>query len=273
LLQNTKKKTRSEHWLWLLCFFGFSLVGWSCNTREQGCLNPDAANFDLTAEKACDDCCTFPIASITLSQKWGDDFFSTADTFYDIHSQPYKIIDLQYFLSAFAWESVDDILYTVDSTTADCSGQPFNYTKDMNAIRPTQFDYTLGSFRMATEIDSLSFHVGLVQDFSCLEDTLLSTPVILTPSSPLWNPNTGALSTIRLIVNRSLADTLMDTLFIDLHQAERIAYSSVMQRGTNFSFLLTVNYAPWFATVDVMDKNSFSTSIENGIPGSIQKTQ
>ena len=143
----------------------------------------------------------------------------------------------------------------------------------MNAIRPTQFVYPLGTFRIATEIDSLGFLAGLAQDFSCLEDTLSSTPDILTPSSPLWNPLTGTLSTIRLIVNRSLPDSLLDTVFIDLHQVERIAYSAVMDRGTNFSFTVTVNYAPWFSTVDLGDLNSFSTSIANGLPGSFRKTE
>jgi hypothetical protein len=149
----------------------------------------------------------------------------------------------------------------------------FNYTQDMNAIRPTLFNYTLGTFRKATEIDSMEFHVGLVRDFSCLEDTLSSTPDILTPSSPLWNPTTGMLSTIRLIINRFPTDSIVDTLFIDVHQVEKIAYRAMMTKGANYKFLLTVNYAPWFAGVDVSDLNSFSNSIINGLQGSIQKTQ
>jgi len=257
----------------LLLFACLMWTGWGCNTRIQGCLDPNATNFDLTAEKACDDCCTFPTVSITLSQKWGDNNFSTDNTFFDIHSQPYKIIDLQYFLSSFAWESSFNEVYTVDSSTANCPGEMFNYTNDINVIRPTSFVYTLGSSRMPTEIDSLGFHVGLVEDFSCLDDSLSSTPDILTSSSPLWDPATGTLSTIRLIVNRLPSDTIVDTLFLDVHQAEKIAYRGVMKQGENFSFLLTVNYVSWFSTVDVNDLNSFSTSIATGLPGSIRKTE
>lgn len=272
MLVNIRKRTRFEHWV-LLSVIYFSITGWGCNTREQGCLNPDASNFDLNAEKACDDCCTFPSASITLSQKWNDENFFTADTFYDVHSNPYRILDLQYFLSSFAWENIDGQLFTVDSTNADCAGEPLRYTNDIVAIRPTLFKYPLGSFRTAEEVDSLRFHVGLVEDFTCLEDTLSSTPVILTPSSPLWNPNTESLSTIRLVLDRFRTDSLQDTVFIDVHHTFELAYPVVMKRGTDHSFLLTANYALWFATVDTADLNSFSTSVINGLPGSIFRTE
>ncbi|HEX5111676.1 MAG TPA: hypothetical protein VFV79_02435, partial [Saprospiraceae bacterium] len=222
--QNIRRRSWSERIVFLLTVSVLVWAGWGCNTRIQGCLDPNASNFDLTAEKACDDCCTFPLASITLSQKWNETNFSTGNTFFDIHSRQYKIIDLQYFLTSFVWQSSFNTDYTVDSTTANCEGEMFNYTPDINVIRPSLFVYNLGSFRTPTEIDSLGFHFGLVQDFSCLDDSLSTTPAILTPASPLWNPATNALSTIRLIINRFPTDTILDTLFLDIHHAEKIAY-------------------------------------------------
>ena len=271
--QNIRRRIWPERIVFLLTVAFLAWTGWGCNTRIQGCLDLNATNFDLTAEKACDDCCTYPTVTITLSQKWGDNNFSTDNTFFDSHGNAYKIIDLQYFLSSFAWESSLNEVYTVDSSTANCPEEMFNYTNDITVIRPTSFVYTLGSSRTATEIDSLGFHIGLVEDFSCLDDSLSSTPDILTSSSPLWNPATGMLSTIRLIVNLLPSDTIVDTLFIDVHQAEKIAYRGALNQGENFSFLLTVNYAPWFSTVDIGDLNTFSTSIANGLPGSIRKTE
>lgn len=271
--QNTRRRIWPERIVFLFTVSILVWTGWGCNTRIQGCLELDATNFDLTAEKACDDCCTYPSISITLSQKWDENNFAAGDTFYDINLQPYEIIDLQYFLSSFAWESSANEIFTVDSSIADCPGEMFNYTNDIQVIRPSAFVYTLGTSRKASDIDSLGFHFGLVEDFSCLDDSLSTTPDILTDVSPLWNPATGMLSTIRLIVHRFTNDTIPDTLFIDLHQAEKIAYQDTMTQGENFSFLLTVNYALWFSTVDVNDLNSFSISIDQGLPGSIRRTE
>jgi len=273
LLLNTRKKIQPEVVPTLLGLFVLLCITFACNTRQEGCLNPDASNFDLDAERACDACCTFPTLTCTLSQKWDGDNFIPTDTFFDKNLKPYFIVDIQYFLSAWSWKSLENETYTVDSTVADCAGQVFTYTNDINIVDPRRFVYTLGTFRIAPIIDTLSFHMGLVEDFSCLNDTLDETPVILTASSPLWNPATGALSTMRLILNRNPVDTLQDTIFIDLHHRFSIPYSYTFKRGVNYSFLLSVNYALWFENADVDDLSSFTTAVIQGLEGSITKTQ
>ncbi len=278
MLPIIRRKIWPEGILFLFSFVCFSVLESGCNTRESGCLNPEASNFDFTAEKGCDQCCVFPTLSLTLSQKWNDKNFvptdeTKMDTFYDKNRRPYFIMDIRYFLSSWWWKDKDNFLYTIDSTEADCSGQPLAYTPDINLIGPKQFVYPIGTFRAAVEIDSVSFHLGLVEDFSCLDDTLSSTPPILTPESPLWNPVTGALSTIMLILNRNPADTLFDTLFVDIHRPFTLFYPYPLQRGINYSYLLTVNYAMWFEEADVQDLSSFSHSLIQGLDGSFTKTE
>jgi len=248
-------------------------MDWGCNTRTAGCLNPNANNFDFNAERDCDDCCTFPVMSVTLSQKWNEKNFATTDTIFDVNDSAYQIVDIQYFLSSWSWHGVDQNRYTVDSILADCAGATLTYTPDINLIEPRLFVYPLGIFRIAPEIDSVSFHMGLTEDYSCLNDTVSTTPDILTPASPLWNPTTKALSTIRLVLNKNIADSLFDTLFIDLHHSFTVPYPYELKRGTNYSFLLTVNYALWFQQVNVNDENSFQSSIEQGLEGSFSKTE
>jgi hypothetical protein len=273
LLLNTRRKIWPEGIVFLLTSLVLIIIGWGCNTRDAGCLNPDANNFDLNAERDCDGCCTFPALSLTLSQKWDTRNFLTTDTFFDLNQQPYQIVDIQYFLSSWTWKSVDDNVFTVDSTTADCAGQDLKYTPDINLIEPRLFVYPLGTFRIAPQMDTVTFHLGLVEDFSCLDDTLSTTPAILTPASPLWNPATQALSSIRLIVNRNIMDTIFDTVFIDLHHPFTVPYSYEFKRGANYSFSLTVNYALWFQQVRIEDLNSFPSSIAQGLEGSFSRTQ
>jgi len=273
LSQNIRRKIRPEQIVILLTMLCFVLVEWACNTRIEGCLDPNASNFDFTAEQDCDGCCTYPFMTFTLSQKWNNENFSTADTLYDLNQNPYKIVDIRYFLSSWTWKGVDNAAYTVDSTEADCAGHKLRYTKDINAIESRIFIYLLGNYRQAPVIDSVNFHMGLVEDFECLDDTLSSTPDILTPASPLWNPHTEDLSTMRLVVNRNIVDSVFDTVFIDLHQLFSVSYPHILARGADYSFLLTVNYAMWFEQVDISDLNSFSSSITQGLEGSITRTQ
>jgi hypothetical protein len=250
-----------------------ALIEWACNTRIEGCLDPNASNFDFTAEKDCNGCCTYPFMTITLSQKWNSENFSIEDTLYDLNQNPYQIVDIRYFLSSWTWKGLDNSVYTVDSTEADCAGNKLRYTKDINAIEPRIFIYLLGNYRQAPVIDSVNFHMGLVEDFECLEDTLSSTPDILTPASPLWNPDTEELSTMRLIVNRNIVDSVFDTVFIDLHRFFSIGYPHPFDRGADYSFLVTVNYAMWFQQVNIADLNSFGFSVAQGLDGSFTRTQ
>ena len=272
MLLNTRRKRWPERIVFLLMCSSLFIAEWGCNTRTAGCLDPNANNFDFNAERDCDGCCTFPVMSVTLSQKWNDKNFATTDTFYDSQNNAYQIVDIQYFLSSWSWKDADHNLYTVDSIAADCAGETLTYTPDINLIEPRLFVYPLGTFRISPVIDTIAFHLGLVEDFSCLNDTSTTTPGILTPASPLWNPDTKTLSTIRLVLNINIVDSLLDTVYIDLHHPFSIPYQHELKRGTNYSFLLTVNYALWFQYVNIEDLNSLPSAIEQGLEGSFSRT-
>ena len=54
----------------LLFLLACALTG--CYEERSGCLDPDAADYDLQADVACPDCCTYPELSVRVSSAWGD---------------------------------------------------------------------------------------------------------------------------------------------------------------------------------------------------------
>ena len=45
-------------------------IGWGCSSKEEGCLDYRARNFDLDADKGCADCCTYPSLYVDLNHYW-----------------------------------------------------------------------------------------------------------------------------------------------------------------------------------------------------------
>jgi hypothetical protein len=272
LLLIIRKISLPEQLLWLLSWCIVLLSIPACNTRIEGCLDANAENFDLNAERDCDGCCTFPSMELALTQRWGDRNYTNEDTLYDIHGQPYKIQDLKYFFSTWGWKDSAGNLYTVDSVNGVCDENIFTYSPDNLIIDSRQFIYTLGSIRQFPVIDSVMFTLGLTEDYSCLDAENPGTPSGLTDQSPLWNKESSSLETMRLIVQKDLDAEIFDTLFINDRIDFQMLYDLQMERGHDTQLMLTVDYALWFKDVDIMDLSTFQSSIGIHFASGISRT-
>ncbi|HJW28032.1 MAG TPA: hypothetical protein VJ508_02155 [Saprospiraceae bacterium] len=244
-----------------------------CITRDSGCLDPEAASFDITADKACDGCCTYPTISLALTQKWHGQNFSTDSTYYDSHQLPFQIHDIQFFLSSWSWHDLEQVWSTVDSTTVACGSDSLTYTKDIALVDPQHFSFTLGTVRKAVQMDSLHLYLGLTEDFSCLDPASSTTPSFLTSGSTLWNPTTNMLNSVRLVINRNPQDSLLDTLWIQETLPVTTPYAYDFIRGKNTTLRLTLDYGVWFQSADVMDSATFVQSLRDHWRESIFKTE
>jgi hypothetical protein len=236
----------------------------------EGCLDINASNFDLNADRACPDCCTYPSVFLTLSQKWVDRNFALTDTLRDIHDRPYRINDLKYYLSSWTWYGTDHQWHTVDSAQITCNGNIIHYTPDILLIDAKQFNYTLGTYHQSPDIDSIRFLFGLSESFGCLNDS--AAPVILSDKSPLWDSPVQSLATVRLVLQPDISSTDLDTIFIHYQQVFGMNYDLILQPGFSTTFKLTVDYFKWFGNADIQDLNSFAVSIQSGVNGSFTRT-
>lgn len=244
----------------------------SCTTREPGCLDIAASNFDLDADRPCDDCCTYPSLTLTLTQKWDDRNFNLSDLLFDKNNQPYKIQDLRYFLSSWSWSDAEQQVYTIDSLSISCEAGDIRYTPDILTIDPRQFVYTLGTIRLSPSIISLMFRIGLPPQLSCVEETREDVPPALSDESPLWDSLAMSRAAMRLVLQRDTSMPAFDTLFIHTTISRQVDYNVDFLPGFDPKLKLTVNYALWFEDADVLDLNSFSNSILSNIDNSVFRT-
>ncbi|MBK9981380.1 MAG: hypothetical protein IPP15_02970 [Saprospiraceae bacterium] len=244
----------------------------SCASRVEGCLDIAAANFDFSADRSCEDCCTYPMLSISLSQKWSDRNFSTADILKDMNGLPYKINDLKYFLSSWYWLDSDLHRYTVDSAEIACSGGFLSYTPDIILVDSRQFQYSLGTIRLSPVIDSIDLRLGLLTDLDCIDGTSTGIPSVFSINSPLWDKQTASRASLRLVLQLDTAIQIFDTLYIHTLQNIGFRYDLDFETGRSTTINMTVDYDKWFSNVDVHEPNSFQSSIESGVKDSFYKS-
>ncbi|MGB4849549.1 MAG: MbnP family protein [Saprospiraceae bacterium] len=251
---------------------GFLLILVGCTSRAEGCLDVAAANFDFSADRSCEDCCTYPLLSISLSQKWNDRNFSTTDTLKDKNGLTYKINDLKYFLSSWSWLNADLHLYTVDSAEISCIGGVLTYTPDIILVDSRQFQYTLGTIRQSPVIDSINLKLGLSAELACIDATSTDIPPVFSSSSPLWDKQSGTRASVRLVLQLDTSIQTFDTLYIHTLQDIGLGYDLGFAAGIPTTIKVTVDYAKWFSNADILDLNSFQTSIETGMKNSFYKS-
>ncbi len=69
-----------------------------CYEERTGCLDPDSSNYDLRADVACPDCCTYPQLSVRVSTVWQDSAIVAGQTYTDGAGHPFRIVRFRYYL-------------------------------------------------------------------------------------------------------------------------------------------------------------------------------
>ena len=83
----------------LPCLFALAVLSLtSCYEDRVGCLDPDAANYELRADEACPDCCTYPELSIRMIPVWNDTAIVGGDTYEDGAGNTFQLVDFRYYL-------------------------------------------------------------------------------------------------------------------------------------------------------------------------------
>ncbi|MEO1515789.1 MAG: MbnP family protein [Bacteroidota bacterium] len=251
------KKTIGNNSLGLL-LGGLLCLGLSaCYEDQEGCLDNRATNYDVSADDACGDCCTFPLLQLQVSHAFGDTILNYNDP-YLLDGQPFFIRQFIFYISSL--QLVNDasssagVIDTVRLSLADGSEQTVedNYT----IVSPdfTQFTYNIGTFQEAGTYDSLCFYVGVPNPANGADPVSISSESDLRISSDsLYREGEGYIfNRIQLQVDTvqnsdtSLFEVLGDANLVKI----RLPFNGDISLGSNVAAKVRIDYEQWVKGID-----------------------
>lgn len=248
---------------------GFFLSG--CYTPKEGCLDAGATNFDLDADKACSDCCTYPTLKIALQHRV---LYPTADyklglgdsIYYDAVGQPYRLKDIRYYLSNIHLVRPDgseaELEDRIELNVPNPAGGtlPIEVEDNFLLVNPRLSQtFTLGILRAQGPFDRVRFTIGIEEpaNFALPEKLPTGHPLQLQTDFPMYfNADSGyVFNKIALLRDTTVADSIPVVLSIGTTPFLRtyeLVLPQLFEPVEGFSTLLTirVDYGRWFRNIN-----------------------
>jgi len=251
----------------------YSLLFTSCFEPEDGCLNLNATNYDVTADENCTDCCTFPTLNLSLRHVINlvdTTVFFRYDSMYPVPenlTDSFSIERIRYFLSDVRLVKSDGEEVRVrDSINVDIDGQMIliedSFVKaDRDLFRTVE----IGTVITQGNFNRLRFRVGLIEDHLGIDPNSVpaESQLFVENDTLLFidTLNIGYLS--GLIVYNTPMNDPDSTVVQFFNQTEEIEviFDEVIELDPGFDFDLTlqVDYLEWFRGSEII-------SASEGIP-------
>ncbi len=249
-----------------------------CAPNEEGCLDIDATNFDVSADKQCENCCTYPNLKLNIFHSISTVGTVQADTCIN-HSGDstltngddnfFQVKDISFYLSDFQMVMFDGTIVEVEDTITlnifnDASGTTFKDTlvkDDFVLVERSQFSYTIGEFRTPGLYSKISFKVGLDASLNSTNDTLVTShPLSDTEERHFDTREEGYILQQFSIVK----DTTTNSTDVETYQIGKDFFNTVLveldyekrfEPGFDIEIPIKVKYGEWmkginFATDD-----------------------
>jgi hypothetical protein len=266
---------------YLPLFFLLTLV--SCYEPIEGCLDVEAVNFDVTADKNC--CCTYPALTLSVSQGFDTQIWFADSAYQNNLGQWFKLKKATWYFSEFALTQNGNTLSVTDTVQLktlngiDTLEQAF--TDDFILVRRSPVLYSIGDFRTSGAFDRIQFRLGLSEDArKILPSSALSSHPLAPQTEEMWRGIDTSYAAIQLIIQKdTLSSTIPDTLYFTRYDFDNfmIEESStfIHETGFDFNVNLKINYLALFENVNWQngDKSSWKSQIVANLPGAFTVSQ
>ncbi|MCB0584091.1 MAG: hypothetical protein KDD06_02010 [Phaeodactylibacter sp.] len=243
----------------------------ACYEPVPGCLDVEAVNYDLEADKNEASDCEYPKVRLALQHRYskGDTIFrfGLADSVYfDALGNPFRVNNVRFYISNFHLiytngqeKEMDE---TVDILIPQPDGSELPRTIEDNfslaSPRVTQ-NYTIGTLKESGTLKEIRFAVG-VEGLANLADPTSfpeTHPLFLQDSSLYFNQDSGyVFEYIELFRDTTAADTIPQILRIgtDAYLKEvRLPIELEKSRGFHLLLTLQVDYSRWFGNINARE--------------------
>lgn len=243
-----------------LTFFLFD----ACEAPQRGCLDIEATNLNVAADKPCEDgCCKYPNLIISVNQEYNSAIWKTDTAYSNDLGQWFRIKSVVFYLSDIVLTQqgspyqTDDVITLKRLSGADTTTQVF--TDDFLLIRRTPVDYTVGAFRRSGVFEQVDARLGLTAAANTvLPSSATGGHPLAKQNDSLWLNHTDRYVMMQIIMTRdtnvaTTPDTLRFTqedLGADGWKFTRTV-SLTHEVGFDFNFDLTLDYFQLFKGVDL----------------------
>jgi len=232
-----------------------ALLATSCYEDQEGCLDILATNYNVGADTACEDCCTYPSLVLELSQVNGDEAFRLGDTIINNMGVATRLIDLVYYVSEVQVELMGDDTYVADTMQVVIPGDPADtiaVVDDAVAIKRSQGSYEIGEMRGRGQLTRLAMTVGLP---AVLDGNMLIVELANDLSS---NRDSLRSDDNRYMIQRLILGTgpeLTDTISIEVEAQYSmpivpVALDTMYMLGADKRIPMQVDYSMWFDDIE-----------------------
>lgn len=247
----------------LLAFLSIGVL--ACYEPREGCLDVEANNFSVDADRACSDCCTYPSLRLTFQHRsvYPDTVvaFQLADSVYlDAAGQPYRVQDLRFLLSDFRLVRSDGSELPMSNRLAvrvfapDGSLKPDSIINDVLLMRPSlNSRLTAGTMRASGRFAALRFRIGLTEVTANVDPASLPAVHPLRPASSGldWSQAEGfEFQRMKLLLGLTGADSLViSTRRAADRQTIEIPLDVNVPPGYNLELDIRIDYFGWLRDI------------------------
>lgn len=232
----------------------------ACYEDNIACLDPDATNYDILADEACPDCCTYPSFSIDVDRVWADSAYSLSDTLPDGAGNDFRLLRFRVYLTEVGLEAGSEALPVPENviTVGVLSGTDTVETELNANLALVQSSGTttalIGRLRVGEEaLTRVRARLGMSSDFPAVYPPAAPAASPLSTQAGLLNFNDGAgyLTASAEYILTATDDTVRVDVrgdrLLDLDFAVPVA----PLRGFNLTVEMEANYKEVFGTTDL----------------------
>ena len=251
-----RKVRKTKFWGSILSIFCLSLVG--CQERTEGCLESRATNVDVTADKACKTCCTYPKLIFKIIPRFDATDFQRTTVYTNTRNDSFKILDFRLYLSDFQFitaaqktESITE--QTILRRAADSIQRPNSFVLFEDLFSTEK---TVATF-LPTEraFSKLAFTLGLDTEANKTLPAKMSSTHPLS-STTMWRDSTNGYHFLRLKIAKG--SQLRDTVQFDFSEktAYELSKTTSVPIGKNFSVELKLDFKKLMQNTNLQNSNT-----------------
>lgn len=233
----------------------------ACYEHQEGCQDVNSLDYDVNADKSCEDCCSYPDLLLKVDHVFDGELFDTT-IFFELNNHSYKIASLNFFLSNFSLHNtnaqeevhIEESISVKKQGTTAYESLYFPVAK-VNLGRTE--DYVLGTFKYADTYDKIGFDFGISEEVNHAEmDMIISQNALYQNQDSMYIDSDNGFYFFKMDLETIEGEYRRigikgDDHLISLMVDKTFDFNSRADRLIN----IEIDYNKWFENIDFEDEN------------------